>query len=331
MRFFQEPPGLGLDNFPVGHHGIAGANLDRIAEDDPIALAPPSFPAKVVFVSSIRSALGRPMRRVVNPAILVSILLLTGALAASAVLGVRETAKRAKCTNNLRVLGMAIFNCQQANDRFWFPTATVSETNLPPEERLSYLVEILPFVEAAPRPPYDKMKAWHADENRPQTFKYHLHKTTSSPLADAYWGHYRLWNCPSSSYEAIRGSFSVTHYVGIAGIGNDAASLPANSPNIGLFGYDRVLHSTDIRNELAQTLMVVETSLANGPWVASGYATVRGAEQDRIPYFAEGGQFGGFHARGANALFADSSVRFLSDGMSWEILEGMCKIAPSQP
>lgn len=121
--------------------------------------------------------------------------------------------------------------------------------------------------------------------------------------------------------------FSVTHYVGIAGVGSDAASWPMDGDAIGFFGYDRTLHEKDFKGGLANTLMVIQTGLDNGPWVASGYPTVQGYEPERVPYFGIGGQFGGLHRGGANALFADGSVRFLSDDIDRGVLEAMCKIA----
>ena len=76
-----------------------------------------------------------------------------------------ETAQRAHCTNNLKQIGLAVHN--YAGTYVRFPSATVAEPSLAPERRLSWLVEMLPYMEAGPRPPYDKTKPWDAEENRP--------------------------------------------------------------------------------------------------------------------------------------------------------------------
>jgi prepilin-type processing-associated H-X9-DG protein len=204
----------------------------------------------------------------------------------------------------------------------------MSETGLPPEQRLSYLVELLPFVEAAPRPPFDKTKPWDSEENKPHLFRY---RNKEGVEKEGHWGHYRPWLCPSKPKETPLDQFSVTHYVGIAGIGHDAISRPSDAPGIGFFGYDRTLSLNDIKNNLTNTLIVIETELINGPWVASGYPTVRGLVPDSPAYLGKGGQFGGIHRGGANALFADGSVRFLTDDMDRKLLEAMVSIERIHP
>src|SRR4051794_30234295 len=100
---------------------------------------------------------GRPfpesaMHRRVSFLLLVVLLLAGGWLVLAGISRVREAARRTDCTNNLRQLGLAVHG--YAGDYRGFPTATVTEPSLAPERRLSWLVEILPYLEAAPRPPY---------------------------------------------------------------------------------------------------------------------------------------------------------------------------------
>ena len=265
------------------------------------------------------------MRRRVNLVVLASILLLCGLLLAAGIARIREVAAQARCQDNLKQLGFAIHNYKSATDRF--PTATMSETNLSPESRLSYLVEILPYVEAAPMPPYDKTKPWDAEENRPRMFRYQNKEGVEEV---GHWGHFKLWICPSRQSDTPLDQFSVTHYVGITGFGRDAASRAADAPAIGFFGYDRLLYARDIK-DFSNLLIVIETELHNGPWVASGYPTVRGLDPDGVAYLGKGGQFGGIHKGGTNALFADGSVRVLSDNTSRTVLEAMVTIVPGSP
>jgi prepilin-type processing-associated H-X9-DG protein len=259
--------------------------------------------------------------RIANIVVVVAILLVGGCLVLVGVLRVREAASQIECENHLKQLGLAVHN--YADFYGQFPSATVSEKSLPPERRLSWLVEILPFVEASPRPPIDKTKPWDAEENRPRWF----HCKKGDYEWDSHWGVYRLWLCPSNPNQAAPGTFSLTHYVGIAGLGRDAASRPVDAPGIGFFGYDRTLQHADLKKGSSDTLMVVETRLDNGPWTAGGYPTVRGLDPDGPPYFGKDGQFGGTHRGGVNTLFADASVRFLSEDTSPRVFAEMATIA----
>jgi prepilin-type processing-associated H-X9-DG protein len=264
------------------------------------------------------------MRRRINVAVLMSILLVSGFLVVSAVMSVRETQSRVKCRANLWHLGSGI-GCYMSAYQGRLPAATVYGTELPPEQRLSWLVEIYPFVECAPIAPCDTTKPWDADVNRPHWRRVYLDKR-GEKMGDEYWGHFNLGLCPSRPNEPLPGAFSDSHYVGIAGIGTNAASLPIDAPAIGIFGYDRTLRFIDIKGDLSNTLMVIETGFANGPWVASGFPTVRGVDPDGSVYLGTGGQFGGIHRDGANALFADWAVRFLSNDISRSAFETMSTI-----
>jgi prepilin-type processing-associated H-X9-DG protein len=73
--------------------------------------------------------------------------------------------------------------------------------------------------------------------------------------------------------------------------------------------------------------MAIETNAANGPWLAGGPATVRGFDPGGPPYLGFNGQFGSFHRNGSEALFADGSVRFLSDTVDPKVFAALATIA----
>src|SRR5207245_583218 len=77
---------------------------------------------------------------------------------------VREAEGRIACTNNLKQLGIALGDYHGAHGEF--PPATLPNVNLPPERRLSWLVLLLPYIEARPQLLLDRAKAWDAEENR---------------------------------------------------------------------------------------------------------------------------------------------------------------------
>jgi prepilin-type processing-associated H-X9-DG protein len=107
----------------------------------------------------------------------------------------------------------------------------------------------------------------------------------------------------------------------------DAPTLSRSSPRAGVFGYDRATRPMDITDGLAMTMMVAETWDACGSWLAGGPATVRGLDSARRPYLGPGRQFGGLHRGGAGVLFADGSVRFVTDSIDPRVFEALSSIA----
>ena len=97
-----------------------------------------------------------------------------------------------------------------------------------------------------------------------------------------------------------------------------------------MFAYDRVTRVLDVTDGLSNTMMVIETSVDNGPWTAGGWATVRPLDPARQPYIGAGRQFGGYHRDGVNVLFADGAVRFVRDAVNSRHLESLSTIAGAQ-
>jgi prepilin-type processing-associated H-X9-DG protein len=116
--------------------------------------------------------------------------------------------------------------------------------------------------------------------------------------------------------------------VAIAGLGVDAPGLPKEDKRAGIFGDDRTVALADVKDGLANTMMVAESSALSGPWFAGGRHTVRGLDPTRQPYIGFGRQFGGIHvAEGANVLMADGSVRFIKDSIDPKVFEAMSTMA----
>lgn len=230
------------------------------------------------------------------------------------------------CTNNLRRVGQAVNLYHDQKEHANFPPGTVPNPNLPPDQRLSWMVAILPYMElepspdpTAPRPPaafrkgqelsarFNRDKGWEAEENR-----------------QALGGSSQWFICPASPYRPAPGEPALTPYVGLAGLGKGAPTLPKTDPNAGFFGYDRVIGRDDVKRGLAQTMIVTERARAVGPWVAGGPATVTGVDPGEQPYVER--QFGGLHPHGANTLFADSHVTFITDRADPRVWEDRCRI-----
>ncbi len=118
-----------------------------------------------------------------------------------------------------------------------------------------------------------------------------------------------------------------THYVGIAGVGKDAAMLPMTS-NPGVFGYNRKTRIRDITDGTSNTMMVSEATGDCGPWIAGGNATLRALTQN--PYINGSDGIGGPYRGDCNVAFADGSVRFVSENIDPTTFERLASMADGQ-
>ena len=134
-------------------------------------------------------------------------------------------------------------------------------------------------------------------------------------------------SCPANHFKVRSGVPGPIHYVGIGGLGIDAPTLPGGHPRAGVFGYDHQTRMVDIKDGASTTMLLAETTFANGPWTAGGPATVRGLDPERQPYVGPDRQFGGSHRGGAMVAFADGSVRFLRGTIAPGVFEGLSTVA----
>jgi hypothetical protein len=244
------------------------------------------------------------MRQAVQALVVVLILATCGGLLSVFVVRVREAAGRVQCQNNLRQLGLSVENYRDTYERY--PPAAMPNAGLPPEKRLSWLVHVMPFVEANDiYSRMDKTKGWDAEENR-----------FAALLI------FKTFQCPSYPDRPPTSTLLPAHYIGIAGIGEDAASLPAGDARAGFFGYEQTLHSKDLVRGASETAVATETSAAEGAWTAAGPPTVRG-------YDPATSHFGGNHRGTCLLLFADASVRMIDAKMSDAEWKRMAVLVPS--
>jgi hypothetical protein len=196
----------------------------------------------------------------------------------------------------------------------------------PYNERLGWMVNILPFLERPGQQPdqsgpyhrlarsFDTSQGWRGPGNREGT------ETTI-----------RGFLCPSHPNYEPNQRPAVSHYVGITGIGVDAVEVSLSSPRAGFFGYERRLRSgPNLPNPLPKgqsyTLLATETMMDNGPWIAGNRSTLRGIEPTSRPYVGYKRPFGGMHPGGANLLLVDSAVEFFSERGNPQILERMASL-----
>lgn len=248
-------------------------------------------------------------------------------LVALAVLSAMRQAEESECTNNLKRIGLALTVYERGHDAF--PCGTVLNPGMPPEQRLSWLAELGSNSGFAANVVLmvDKEQPWDSGTNRglKATLGRPDEGQTIAPFGD------RFLSCPADRNHRDTRPPRPTNYVGIAGLGLDAATLPVDHPRAGFFGYDRITRVQDIKDGLAVTMTVVETEKTVGSWTAGGVATIRGLDPATQPYIGRGHQFGGLHRSGVFVLFADGSVRHLADTIDPRLFEAYSTIAGGSP
>jgi hypothetical protein len=260
------------------------------------------------------------MRRLINAAIVVVVLGTAGALVLPAIAKVRGAAARTQCQNNLKQIVMGLQNYSDSCGAF--PCATVPNEDLACGERLSWLVDTLPFITQVGLV-IDRKKGWQHKENIIPKW----HGSDGLPNPPAPLGEMKLFRCPADTTASDPDRPGLSNYVGNSGVGAHSAELPLGYPGVGFFGCQRKLKQEEIKDGSANTIAVLETNWKVGPWTAGGFPTVRSFDPASTPYLGVGRPFGSGHRDITLAAFADSSVHSLAKSISPEILEALATIA----
>jgi hypothetical protein len=245
----------------------------------------------------------------------------------------RLQANRKASENNLRQL--SLFAAHHVDPRSTgsekklpneIPSATVVLAGVRPEERLSWIVPILPGFDQRRNNVVgilnliDTQKPWSSPKNQ---------EAARIPLSGVL--------CPENTPTFSPNDPAITCYVGITGLGADAASLTVSaqgqvSPRAGAFHYDGPTPFDRIADGLSQTLLIGETASDPGPWLRGGPSTARGLDDssNAKSLIGPGGQFGGFFPGGGYFSMCDGSVRFISSQVSPSILKSLATIAGNE-
>ncbi len=202
-----------------------------------------------------------------------------------------------------------------------------------PDKRLSWMAELLDDVGFGHLKHNEMLKyGWREDGNLTMAMVIVPHfiaenQTGSEAGRPAQTYPVTSW---TSTFKDVPSPVAATHFVGIAGVGLDAASYPGNDPRLtkklGVFGYDRVTKPEEITDGLDQTIAVIQVPPRyKSCWLAGGGSTVRGiSESEGVEPFVCAkykGKWGTF------AIMADGKVRFLSADMKPEQFRALCTIA----
>jgi len=215
-------------------------------------------------------------------------------------------AARAIDESNHRGLLNGLFSYVKVQNPPRFPEGAGGALMLKPQTRLSWIAELLPYLGHAD---------WHL-ESAYDWDNSHNAPVTRRPLPEVVNPAFGPGMSPSG--------FPLTHYVGVAGVGEDAAQLKANDPRAGMFGYGRQTRQQDLVRGGANTIAVLGVQDHCGPWAQGGPATVR--PLTRRPYVNGPDGFGSGQADGMVAGMADGSARFLSKEIDPEVMEKLATV-----
>jgi prepilin-type processing-associated H-X9-DG protein len=215
------------------------------------------------------------------------------ALLIPAVQAAREAARRISCNNNLKQIGLAMHN--YATRYNCFPPAYIPDKNGKPMH--SWRVLILPFMEEGQfvYSQYRFNEPWNSPHNRALAAQ--MPRVYACPTEGAFGG-------SETSYAMIVGPHTISD-------GPTPRTYAA------------------IKDGLSNTIMVVEATEAHINWLEP-----RDLDVEKMQFQIGGGsnaysrknEISSPHSNGANVLFCDGSVHFLSSNTSPKKIEAMTTI-----
>jgi hypothetical protein len=208
-----------------------------------------------------------------------------------------------------------------------------------PDQCLSWMAELLPYLPDEDARGLDPDLSWN--EGRNLRFAHRM---------VPQFVNLNLPNPPEAyiQYPGMEGSQPVaaTHFVGISGVGRDAAEYraddPATAKKLGIFGYYRITRKEEVKDGLARTILLLQVPGDHkAPWLAGGGSTVRGVSEDAdcvqefvclvYPGKADGTKSKFDGKRGTLAIMADGKVRFIPEDIDPNVFRAMCTIAGGEP
>jgi prepilin-type N-terminal cleavage/methylation domain-containing protein/prepilin-type processing-associated H-X9-DG protein len=283
--------------------------------------------------------------------VVIAIIAILVGLLLPAVQKVREAAARVKCQNNLKQIGLALHNYESAAG-----TWPAQSTDAP---RGSWITQVLPYIEQGTVfRLYDPAKNWDDPANADAVTTRIGVLLCPSAARDREGFEYTRFTTATPRFFLYG---APTDYTNVGGVGTALASSlsPPPADRTGVFG-DRPVKLSEVIDGLSNTILVTECANRPqlwqrrrrvdslpppAPWSSSSdkpYVT-GGVWASHLKGFLidgagpEGKTNGGpcpmncsndnevysFHPGGANALFADGSVRFLQVSMSTATLAAL--------
>jgi DNA-directed RNA polymerase subunit RPC12/RpoP len=222
----------------------------------------------------------------------------------------QRTANAENVQSRMEQLGRLMMSFVGEHERF--PNSASTAAGLTESQRLSWLAELVADMDAnaGSQPQWDQ--AWR------------------DPLNDRFVRRtFPEFLNPDLQQLTGPNRYPATHFVGIAGVGEDGAMLPVGHPRAGIFGVNRRTRLQDIKDGQANTMMVAGVTRNIGGWAGSGTATMRSLTRE--PYINGPDGFGTGENEGMSVLMADGSVRFVSSNIDPRLMRRMAAMADGFP
>jgi hypothetical protein len=187
----------------------------------------------------------------------------------------------------------------------------------PAEERVSWMVEMLPYLGYDPI--YNRVKRespWNDEANLTEGARW-VTEFLSPMFPQKTW---------TAEVPSLKGrKLGSTHFVGLAGVGMDSPEYPDTpeyAKKLGVFGYERSTPFQAITDGMANTIFMIQAPPnVPRPWIRGGGSTVQGVPLTKSikPFVSEqpDARFGTF------ALMCDGSVRFIGADISDEVFQAL--------
>lgn len=223
----------------------------------------------------------------------------------------KKAVAAATAASRLTELGERIGNYRSQQGHFP-SSAAPGRDALQTSERLSWMAELVATVIMPNRPAPSRTDSWRSPHNE---------RFVRQQIPE--------FLNPSVSQLTGAENYPTTHFVGVAGVGPDAADLPIDHPRAGIFGNGRNTRLEDIRDGASNTLMVVGVTKDLGSWAAAGTPTVRAFSRE--PYVNGPDGLGTGAPDRMMVLKADGSVQEMSAKTDPRIFRRMAAMADGLP
>jgi len=279
-----------------------------------------------------RRGLARNAFTIIELLVVIAIIGIMVSLLLPAVQAAREAARRISCNNNLRQIGIGLHSYHSACECFpvggleyrWTWDPVTRGFKYPDGRQFAWSAFLLPYIEqSAIHEAIDFSKAFDDPDN-----------ATAAANVIAFY------LCPSVAHQSLYWEDRAkTDYGGIYGERIQLPNTPPerNSPPKGTMLYERPVSICEIRDGTSNTLIVAEDSdWVDGQWINGENIFDQRYPINAIPKDANGmplkpeNEIRSYHPGGANGLFCDGSVRFLSEAMQLETLAAICTRASGE-
>lgn len=293
--------------------------------------------------------------------VVIAIIAILIGLLLPAVQKVRAAAARAHCENNLKQIGLALHNYHDTNRAFPANIRPVAASTI----RVRWLTFVLPYLEQDPLyQRYNQSINWHEPGNLPVTSTpLSIATCPATPLPE------RLDGAPDNGWAGIvavgdyAGIYGIDQRLISLGVGTWGDGLTSRTNRVRIAdatdGLSNTIHITESagRPDLYRAGRLVAKNAVNGGgwcrpasdfWLSGASADgtlipgpvainatngeARGLVYPHPYYGTDGtGQTYSFHTGGANTLFGDGSVRFVSQSISITTYAGLVTRAGGEP